>query len=133
MTTNVTIRNIEFVVLAVVLCFIGFTAYACADDLQTAENVLLYQRETGGWPKNYERKQAASSGHMSGGVYAPQAMLTVLEASLLPEDAHIHVASGIGLDPRKGAIVIDGPSNDAIRSALPSDQDDAEEESVPGE
>jgi len=26
-------------------------------DLRIAENVLLYQRQTGGWPKNYDRKQ----------------------------------------------------------------------------
>ena len=27
------------------------------DDLRIAENVLLYQRDTGGWPKNYDRDQ----------------------------------------------------------------------------
>jgi PelA/Pel-15E family pectate lyase len=27
------------------------------DDIRIAENVLLYQRKTGGWPKNYDRKQ----------------------------------------------------------------------------
>lgn len=47
---------------------------------------------------------------MTGGVYAPNAILTVLDASLLEEDAHINVASGIGLDPRKGAILTYGPS-----------------------
>lgn len=26
-------------------------------DLRVAENVLLYQRQTGGWPKNYDRRQ----------------------------------------------------------------------------
>ncbi len=30
---------------------------AFADDLKIAENVLLYQRATGGWPKNYDREQ----------------------------------------------------------------------------
>jgi hypothetical protein len=27
------------------------------DDLRAAEHALLYQRTTGGWPKNYDRKQ----------------------------------------------------------------------------
>jgi len=45
------------------------------------------------------------------GVYAPSALLTVLDASLPQEDAHIHVASGIGLDPRQGKSVTYGPSD----------------------
>jgi len=32
-------------------------AAAFADKLKIAENVLLYQRATGGWPKNYDREQ----------------------------------------------------------------------------
>ncbi len=30
------------------------------ENLRVAENVLLYQRDTGGWPKNYDRKQNLS-------------------------------------------------------------------------
>ncbi|MGF1582566.1 MAG: pectate lyase [Gemmataceae bacterium] len=30
------------------------------EELRVAENVLLYQRHTGGWPKNYDRKQRLS-------------------------------------------------------------------------
>ena len=37
--------------------FLPFAASALADDLRIAENILLYQRKTGGWPKNYDRKQ----------------------------------------------------------------------------
>jgi hypothetical protein len=37
--------------------FMPFAVSAFAENLQVAENVLLYQLETGGWPKNYERKQ----------------------------------------------------------------------------
>lgn len=44
-------------VLVVAMCSACFVASAPADDLRTAENILLYQRETGGWPKNYDRKQ----------------------------------------------------------------------------
>lgn len=30
------------------------------EDLRIAENILLYQRDTGGWPKNYDRKKLLS-------------------------------------------------------------------------
>lgn len=76
---------------------------------------------------------AASNGHVTGGVYAPNAMLTVLDASLLPEDAHVHVASGIGLDPRKGAIVSYGPSDQPVRTTLPTDRAEDREQSKPDE
>ena len=36
-------------------CFIAEATSAV--DLQVAETVLLYQRKSGGWPKNYDRKQ----------------------------------------------------------------------------
>ena len=53
---------------------------------------------------------AAAAGHVTGGVYAPTGLLTVQDASLLQDDAHIHVQSGVGLDPRKGGIVKYGPA-----------------------
>jgi len=54
--TNVQ-RNMMLTALAVVAGFIPLAVSASADDLEIAENILLYQRETGGWPKNYDRKQ----------------------------------------------------------------------------
>ena len=43
--------------MGTVAILIPFAASALADDLRIAENIVLYQRETGGWPKNYDRKQ----------------------------------------------------------------------------
>ena len=60
LTGNITAkahRKIMVLLLATLPGFIPFAASTFADDLQTAENILLYQRETGGWPKNYDRQQ----------------------------------------------------------------------------
>ena len=46
----------------------------------------------------------------TGTAHSVPGLLTVLDASLLQDDAHIHVQSGIGLDPRKGGIVTYGPA-----------------------
>lgn len=43
--------------LAIAVCSSCCVASAPADDLRTVENILLYQRDTGGWPKNYDREQ----------------------------------------------------------------------------
>jgi len=37
-----------------------------ASDRLVAENVLLYQRETGGWPKNYDRKEELTAARRAG-------------------------------------------------------------------
>ena len=55
------IRSIIFAVLVVVACSTCFAGSVPTDDLLTAENILLYQRETGGWPKNYDRRQALTA------------------------------------------------------------------------
>ena len=34
---------------------------ATAKSLQVAETILLYQRNTGGWPKNYDESRALSN------------------------------------------------------------------------
>jgi len=47
-------RNMQILFMCVLAVFMPFLA--SADDLRIAENVLLYQRTTGGWPKNYDRK-----------------------------------------------------------------------------
>ena len=42
--------------LTLLMSLLGFSLPVCGDDLlQTANNILLYQRNTGGWPKNYDR------------------------------------------------------------------------------
>jgi PelA/Pel-15E family pectate lyase len=45
------------VVLAALFGFVFLPSCLLAQDLPTAENILLYQRDSGGWPKNYERQQ----------------------------------------------------------------------------
>jgi PelA/Pel-15E family pectate lyase len=50
-------RNMKTLFMGALAVFIPFAVSAFAEDLQVAKNVLLYQRETGGWPKNYDRKQ----------------------------------------------------------------------------
>ena len=41
------------------LIIVGLWSYACAwaDDAPVVETVLAYQRDSGGWPKNYDRKR----------------------------------------------------------------------------
>ena len=47
--------------IAFLTFLLSFTLPLCGDDLlQTANNVLLYQRNTGGWPKNYDRSAKLS-------------------------------------------------------------------------
>ena len=42
--------------LTLLISLLYFALPVCGDDLrQTANNILLYQRNTGGWPKNYDR------------------------------------------------------------------------------
>jgi len=71
---------------------------------------------------------AARTGHVTGGVYAPTAILTVLDASLLKEDTHINVASGIGLDPRTGTVISYGRSDEPVRPAGPAGQTETDDE-----
>ena len=39
------------------LIIVGLWSCACADDAPVVETVLAYQRDSGGWPKNYDRKR----------------------------------------------------------------------------
>ncbi|HIN54151.1 MAG TPA: hypothetical protein EYM79_07550, partial [Planctomycetes bacterium] len=42
--------------LTLLISLLNCALPVCGDDLlQTANNILLYQRNTGGWPKNYDR------------------------------------------------------------------------------
>lgn len=54
---------------------------------------------------------AARSGHITGGIYAPNGYANIQDTSLLKEDAVINVKSGIGLDPIAGKVVSYGPVN----------------------
>ena len=39
------------------LIIVGLWSCACAEDAPVLETVLAYQRHSGGWPKNYDRKR----------------------------------------------------------------------------
>ena len=49
-------RANQFRTMLVVLALLPLDAFAVDED-QTAETVLIYQRSSGGWPKNYDRNE----------------------------------------------------------------------------
>jgi PelA/Pel-15E family pectate lyase len=53
-------------VLAAVVAVLILPSRSSAQDLQTAENILLYQRDSGGWPKNYDRNQVLTEARRRG-------------------------------------------------------------------
>ena len=46
----------QFRTILVVLALLPLDVFAVDED-QTAETVLIYQRSSGGWPKNYDRDE----------------------------------------------------------------------------
>ncbi len=48
---------------------------------------------------------AAKTGHITGGIHAPNAYVTLLDRSLLSREVPINVQSGIALDPVRGKVV----------------------------